>query len=204
VALLVRPAVYFISLARTALSTQERLFIAWFGPRGLSSLLLVLLPVFAGQPGTEYLFAVCALVVLASLIVHGGTPLWLPTAARRVERPPERAQPGDEVRRRPADTNVIPFIERPGAPAPELPRSSASVEHNGDAPAEGDRISIEKLRQLWASGEPVIVLDVRTDRSYAKDNLQAAGAVRLPPDHVADRAGELGLPHDVWLITYCT
>src|SRR5437870_10117294 len=49
-AVLLRPAVYLVALARTALTRRERTLIAWFGPRGLSSLLLVLLPVFAGQP----------------------------------------------------------------------------------------------------------------------------------------------------------
>ena len=37
------------------------------GPRGLSSLLLILLPVFAGVPGSERLFAITCLVVLLSV-----------------------------------------------------------------------------------------------------------------------------------------
>ena len=43
-----------------------------FGPRGLSSLLLVLLPVFAGIPGAERLFTITCLVVLLSVVIHGG------------------------------------------------------------------------------------------------------------------------------------
>ena len=35
--------------------------------------LLVLLPVFAGVPGSETLFAICSLVVLLSVVLHGGS-----------------------------------------------------------------------------------------------------------------------------------
>jgi NhaP-type Na+/H+ or K+/H+ antiporter len=61
---LLRPVAFLISLAGTALDLQSRLLIAWFGPRGLSSLLLILIPVFAGTPETEPLFFICCLVVL--------------------------------------------------------------------------------------------------------------------------------------------
>src|SRR5215510_11814366 len=51
IAVLVRTPVYLLSLIRSGVDMRGRLLIAWFGPRGLSSLLLVLLPVFAGLPG---------------------------------------------------------------------------------------------------------------------------------------------------------
>jgi NhaP-type Na+/H+ or K+/H+ antiporter len=50
----------------------DRRLIALFGPRGLSSLLLALLPVFAGIAGAERLFMITCLVVLASVLLHGG------------------------------------------------------------------------------------------------------------------------------------
>jgi NhaP-type Na+/H+ and K+/H+ antiporter len=50
-----------------------RLLVAWYGPRGLSSLLLVSLPVFAGLPGAERMLQLCGVVVLASLLVHGAS-----------------------------------------------------------------------------------------------------------------------------------
>jgi hypothetical protein len=62
---------------------RGRLLIAWFGPRGLSSLLLILLPGFAGLPGSEQLFAICSLVVLVSVVLHGGSPMLLSRAARK-------------------------------------------------------------------------------------------------------------------------
>jgi Kef-type K+ transport system membrane component KefB len=47
-ALVIRTVVLLPVLARTGLDLRDRRLIAWLGPRGLSSLLLVLLPVFAG------------------------------------------------------------------------------------------------------------------------------------------------------------
>ena len=48
VVVLIRPVAFFLSLFCTNLDSRSRLLIAWFGPRGLSSLLLILVPVFAG------------------------------------------------------------------------------------------------------------------------------------------------------------
>ena len=69
--LLIRPVAFLLSFIGSGLPSQDRLLIAWLGPRGLSSLLLVLLPIFAGIPGSERLFAVCCLVVLLSITLHG-------------------------------------------------------------------------------------------------------------------------------------
>ena len=76
--LLIRPLAFLPALAPArGLSWRNRGLIAWFGPRGLSSLLLVLLPVFAGLPGAEQLLTVCCLVVLVSVVVHGFSPMLL-------------------------------------------------------------------------------------------------------------------------------
>jgi len=72
VALFARSAVLAATLPRKSLDPRSRRLIVWFGPRALSTLLLVLLPVFAGLPGAERLFAPAALVVLLSIVVHGG------------------------------------------------------------------------------------------------------------------------------------
>ena len=83
IAVLIRTPVYLLSLLGSNVHPRGRLLIAWFGPRGLSSLLLILLPVFAGVPGSDQLFAVCSLVVLVSVVVHGGSPMLLARLARR-------------------------------------------------------------------------------------------------------------------------
>ncbi|MGH9883091.1 MAG: cation:proton antiporter, partial [Pyrinomonadaceae bacterium] len=55
IAVLIRTPVYLLSLLGSEVDMRGRLLIAWFGPRGLSSLLLILLPVFAGVPGSDQL-----------------------------------------------------------------------------------------------------------------------------------------------------
>jgi NhaP-type Na+/H+ or K+/H+ antiporter len=77
VVLLARPAAFIPSLALSRLDARSRWMIAWFGPRGLSSLLLALLPVFAGMPGSDRIFSTCCLVVLLSIAVHGGSVMLL-------------------------------------------------------------------------------------------------------------------------------
>jgi cell volume regulation protein A len=72
VALIVRPLVLYPMLSRAGIVGGNRRLIALFGPRGLSSLLLTLLPVFAGIAGAERLFMVACLVVLMSVVLHGG------------------------------------------------------------------------------------------------------------------------------------
>lgn len=86
IAVLIRTPVYLLSLLQSNIDTRGRLLIAWFGPRGLSSLLLILLPVFMGVSGSERLFAICSLVVLVSIVLHGGSPMLLARAARKRAR----------------------------------------------------------------------------------------------------------------------
>jgi NhaP-type Na+/H+ or K+/H+ antiporter len=72
IALFARTLVLYPVLTRAHVTGRDRRLIALFGPRGLSSLLLTLLPVFAGIPGAESLFSITCLVVLSSVVVHGG------------------------------------------------------------------------------------------------------------------------------------
>jgi len=231
IAVLIRTPVYLLSLIRSGVDMRGRLLIAWFGPRGLSSLLLVLLPVFAGLPGGEQLFAICSLVVLVSVVLHGGAPMLLAQAARKRARRegagitdgavgatpapgPAAAQEGARIDRE------APREEQPMAPISPGDFTTSSEDEDGAASinattsrrlgAEVDgaqvgpqRISLDELRRLWQAKEPVTILDVRTERSFEEDNLQATGAARMPPDHVAERAKELGLKQEAWLVAYC-
>jgi NhaP-type Na+/H+ or K+/H+ antiporter len=72
IALCVRTVVLYPMLKGTGLSGRDKKIIALFGPRGLSSLLFALLPVFAGLPGADEMFRITALVVLISVVLHGG------------------------------------------------------------------------------------------------------------------------------------
>ena len=69
----------------------------------------------------------------------------------------------------------------------DLDASDADGRHEARGAKVPERITLEELRQLREAGEPVILADVRTDRSYGTDNLKAAGAIRLPPDDAVRR-----------------
>jgi sodium/hydrogen antiporter len=89
VTLVTRTAVLLPALAGTSLTRSERHLIAWLGPRGLSSLLLVMLAVIARVPGAEQLFAVTSLGVLISIVAHGGGILWLTQRTLGESAPPD-------------------------------------------------------------------------------------------------------------------
>ncbi len=174
IALAARTAVLLPVLARSGLAARDRRLIAWFGPRGLSSLLLVLLPVFAEMPGSVHLFQITSLVVLLSVLLHGAAiALFL------------RKDVGPEAR---LETDAV----RPAKAAPA--HEAATVP---------ERITIAEMRRLQASGEPVTVADVRTDRAWNPDPVKAQGAIRLPPDDAVRRARQLGLDHHGTVVLYC-
>jgi sodium/hydrogen antiporter len=221
VVILVRPPVFLLSLAGSRVERGECFLIAWFGPRGLSSLLLVLLPVFAGLPGSEHLFAICCLVVLLSVVVNGGSPMLLGGSSRR-RALHEETPPADVAMQQPlpaVSAALDPINDAHTAastPAnvssswdPEVSASTInsielSAGDDGYASAlPAESLTIAQLRRLWYTGVPVVILDVRTDRTYNPSSTQAHRAVRLPPDHIAERASELNLPREAWLVAYC-
>jgi len=218
--ILIRPPIYLLSLYRSKVDMRGRLLIAWFGPRGLSSLLLILLPVFAGLPGSDRLFAVCCLVVLLSVVLHGGSPmLFARVAARR--RAHETEVP--ELARDFGAPGLVSFGSNEASPdggsLAQIERGSSAsageytdIDKSNQVAGRADRdaqpigsksISLDEFRRLEHPGEPVIVLDVRTDRSRETSDLQAQGSIRLPPQHAVERARELRLPRGAWLIAYC-
>jgi NhaP-type Na+/H+ or K+/H+ antiporter len=190
-ALLIRPVAFLLSLAPLHIDRRSRLLIAWFGPRGLSSLLLVLLAVFQGLPGSEYLFQVCCVVVLLSVLLHGFSPFVLDRKqalrGRRQETGDGRHEEGMEEE--PA-SHVAPIVLVPVVPEMLV--------------ADKERISLDEFHTLRATGKQVYLVDVRTTRSLARSDEQAIGAIRMPPDHVVERATELRLPKDAWIVLYCT
>jgi NhaP-type Na+/H+ or K+/H+ antiporter len=226
IAVLIRTPVYLLSLIGSGVDMRGRLLIAWFGPRGLSSLLLVLLPVFAGQAGSKQLFATCSLVVLVSVVLHGGSPMLLAQAARKRALRESAEMTGNEAAsssRLEEDERMAQEDSRDEHPVAPVSRGDSPTASDGKevagsinsirtrtpaAKSEGvqispQNISLDELRRLWQAREPVTLLDVRTERSLEGHATQAQGAVRMPPDHVAERARELGLKKDAWLITYC-
>ena len=175
---LIRPIVFLLSLSRTNLERRSCFLIAWFGPRGLSSLLLILVPVFAGVPGSEQLFVVCCLVVLLSVALHGGSLMLL------ARTPPPASLSAAQI-----DT-AMPTAND-GAPRPIA------------AANDSDRISVEELRALQSSGAPLLIVDVRAETSFNSSAFQAQGALRIPGDQIVRRIAELNVPRQTWIITFC-
>jgi NhaP-type Na+/H+ or K+/H+ antiporter len=173
VALLARTAVLLPALRWIGVDPGTRRIIAWSGPRGLSSLLLVLLPVFAGVPDGEGLFAITSLVVLLSVAIHG--------------------------------TGIALFLRKTEGPLPQPAQITSAPVTTEPDPDRGvpERITLDELRHLWSAGMPVVLVDVRTERSYRADNLKAVGAVRLSPDDAVRQARDLGLDHHTTLVLYC-
>jgi len=78
----VRPVAIWLSLIGTDASGPVRLFIGWFGPRGLATVLFALLIVdqIESLPHREAIVATATLTALASALLHGATAA---IAARR-------------------------------------------------------------------------------------------------------------------------
>ncbi len=173
IALIARPVALYPMMAGLNLNRRDRRLISVFGPRGLSSLLLALLPVFAGIPNAEQIFTLASVVVLLSIVVHGGgTAFFLRrSATRELKSSPEILAP--------------------------LSRQAAGVE---TAPL---RITIDEMKTLQAKGEPVVIVDARKDSAYDSDSLVAAGAVRLRPDDPVRDATQKRLSQRATLVVYC-
>ena len=63
----------FLSLAGTGESVSSRLFLGWFGPRGLASIVFAIIVINAEVPGAELLALVVICTVFLSLVAHGIT-----------------------------------------------------------------------------------------------------------------------------------
>jgi NhaP-type Na+/H+ or K+/H+ antiporter len=172
-----RPVAVGLVLARVPLSAPARAFLAWFGPRGLSSLLLALLLVLNDVPQAEPLLAVTGVVVIASVILHGvsATPVaaWYGRMVARTTLPEER------------ESTAAGLFE--GAP---------------DAGDGVPRVTPPELAALLAGESPPLVLDVRTRSQYENDHSQIPGSVRVLPDDVDRWAAAQPAPRAV--VAYCT
>ncbi|MGH2459514.1 MAG: cation:proton antiporter [Chloroflexota bacterium] len=169
-----RPLAINLVLLRAPVSRRARVFIGWFGPRGLSTLLFGLLLVISGVPDAERLLSLAGVVVIVSVVLHGVSAAPLATGyARAVAR------------------ETLPE-EREGT-AVGLFRDAARSE---------PRIEPGELAERLAGANPPIVLDVRTRSSYFADQARIPGSVRVPPDQIAEWAA--GQSRERGVIAYCT
>jgi NhaP-type Na+/H+ or K+/H+ antiporter len=180
-----RPLAFIPALLPARLSWPNRFLIAWFGPRALSSLLLVLLPVFAGLPESEYLLQICCLVVLISILVHGLSPSLLIRTPRTPERPP-----------------VVPV--QPVAAADEAaPYCSLYGDECGDKLNDPEYITLDAVKALQSSAARVVVVDARTERTYSDSGEQIPGAVRVSPHESIRSTAQFSFPKSAVLAVLC-
>jgi NhaP-type Na+/H+ or K+/H+ antiporter len=71
--LVARPGAVLISFLGTRIPRSEQLFMAWFGPKGVASMLFALLAAESTAPHHSLVFDVASFVILASITAHGLT-----------------------------------------------------------------------------------------------------------------------------------
>src|SRR3954452_13390961 len=82
---LARPVAVMLSFLRTGIPRSEKLFMAWFGPKGVASMLFALFVLKSDVGDSALIFDIAAIAIIASIVAHGLTDTigaqWL---ARRV------------------------------------------------------------------------------------------------------------------------
>ncbi len=68
-----RPAAVMLSFIRTGIPKSEKLFMAWFGPKGVASMLFALFVLKSQVPNGALIFDVASLAIIASIVAHGLT-----------------------------------------------------------------------------------------------------------------------------------
>jgi NhaP-type Na+/H+ or K+/H+ antiporter len=71
--LVARPAAVLLALAGTRLPQPHKLFIAWFGPKGVASMLFALLVLNSAVPHNKLVFETASFVIIVSILAHGLT-----------------------------------------------------------------------------------------------------------------------------------
>jgi cell volume regulation protein A len=150
VALVARPLVVGLTLAKTRLRLAERAFIAWSGLKGAVPILLAAFAVIGGVRGSERVYGIVFVVVLLSVVCQGTL---VPLAARSLR---------------------IPMHERPLRPW----RISVGLDLEPEAAQEftvgaGSRAENEQLRSLPLGKNAWVTLVVRDGAAVApKGSLQ--------------------------------
>jgi NhaP-type Na+/H+ or K+/H+ antiporter len=89
--LVVRPIALLVSLVGTDFQRPERAFMAWFGPKGVASMLFALIVLESDVEHSSLIFKVAAFAILCSILAHGLSDT---VGAGWIER---RIRPDDEV-----------------------------------------------------------------------------------------------------------
>ncbi|MGH2975681.1 MAG: cation:proton antiporter [Solirubrobacterales bacterium] len=83
--LVARPIAVLLSFAKTGIPRPQKLFMAWFGPKGVASMLFALFVLKSNVTDGTLIFDIAAIAIICSIVAHGLTDTigaqWL---ARRV------------------------------------------------------------------------------------------------------------------------
>lgn len=67
---------------------------------------------------------------------------------------------------------------------------------------EATRITVDEAKQRMDRGEPLVFIDARNPKAWAKTPVKLPGAIRIPADEIDEHLNEI--PHDRAILTYCT
>jgi NhaP-type Na+/H+ or K+/H+ antiporter len=85
-----RPVAVLASLTGTRLSSPVRLFVSWFGPKGVASMLFALLVLRSEVPHATFVFEIASFVILSSIVAHGLTDTvgtrWIEARLQRIQQ----------------------------------------------------------------------------------------------------------------------
>lgn len=178
VLLIARPAAFLAVLARSEASWAGRLMLAWFGPRGLNTLLLTVLAIAAGAPRAADLFGIVAVVVCASILLHGisSTPIigWYSNRVRKAALPEETAVDAATLLHAGGDDGKLPAVRR-------IPPAT--------------------LKRQLDEGRPLTILDVRRASAYDRSGERIPGSQHIPIDELEERLAEI--PRDQPVVVLC-
>lgn len=71
--LIARPVAIVAAFARSGLPRPQLAFVAWFGPKGVASMLFAIFALESQAPDRTIVFDIAAFVILASIVAHGLT-----------------------------------------------------------------------------------------------------------------------------------
>ena len=70
---LIRMLPVYFSLIKTGLPLKDKLFIGWFGPRGLATIVFAIIVLDVPLPHQRTIIITTVCVILASVVLHGFT-----------------------------------------------------------------------------------------------------------------------------------
>jgi NhaP-type Na+/H+ or K+/H+ antiporter len=94
---LIRMFPVFFCLIGMGVSTEGKLFIGWFGPRGLASIVFAVIVVEAGVPNSGIIAATASCTIMLSIVAHGiSANPWASGFGERFAKKQGKSHAGDE------------------------------------------------------------------------------------------------------------